>query len=217
MTTGNFTATSDLFLSNPSIALWRFEVVYSFSTEISSSSLTFLINPPPRNGSCSISPENGTTLTLFTVSCPDWFDEDQIKDYSLLLWSADPSSRTLIAFSPASIFDVCLPASDGPLRLLIVIRDQRDCAAEWTNFSSISVQMDSNAFSDLLSNVLASAGGGSTTNPFVRLLTTGNQNQLGQVISSLSQHVNQMGEDNLHTATSRRFFPRSSPFFDLHF
>ncbi|CAF4140166.1 unnamed protein product, partial [Adineta steineri] len=37
--TSNFTATNQLFLSNPQINLWQFEVVYSFLQETSSSSL----------------------------------------------------------------------------------------------------------------------------------------------------------------------------------
>ena len=212
MTTENFTSSNQLFLFNPSIDLWRFQVVYSSANESSSSALDFVINSLPRNGSCSISPENGTALTLFTVTCPDWFDEDEIKDYSLFVGSADPSSRLLIAFSPVSIFEVLLPAGDDPLSLLITIRDQHDCVTVWNNLSSISVRTDSNAFDDLLSNVLA--GGGSMTNPFMRLLITGNQNQVGQVSSSLSQHLNQLDEDNLHTAISSRstlhsFFRRS--------
>ena len=81
--TTNFTATNELFSNNPQIVYWRFEVVYGFVSEISSSALNFVINQPPRNGSCSISPLNGTTLTLFSISCLDWFDEDDIKDYSL--------------------------------------------------------------------------------------------------------------------------------------
>ncbi len=80
--TSNFTSTDDLFLSNPSINYWRFEVVYSFSTDKSSSALNFVINQPPQNGSCSISPLNGTTSTLFTISCSNWQDEDGIQDYS---------------------------------------------------------------------------------------------------------------------------------------
>ena len=80
--TTNFTSTNNLFLSNPLIVYWRFEVVYSFPTETSSSSLNFIINQPPENGSCSISPLNGTTSTLFTISCPNCQDEDGIKDYS---------------------------------------------------------------------------------------------------------------------------------------
>ena len=65
------------------IDYWRFEVVYTFPSETSTSALDFIINRPPYNGSCEINPQNGTTSTLFTISCPDWFDEDGIKDYSL--------------------------------------------------------------------------------------------------------------------------------------
>ena len=81
--TSNFTASNQLFLSNAQIELWRFEVIYSFLSGTSSSALDFMINHPPSNGSCSIQPQNGTTTTPFTVSCQDWFDEDEIKDYSL--------------------------------------------------------------------------------------------------------------------------------------
>jgi hypothetical protein len=83
LNTANFTATDQLFLSNSQITLWKFEVVYNFSSETSSSALNFIMNQPPANGSCSINPSNGTTDTIFTVLCPNWFDEDGIKDYSL--------------------------------------------------------------------------------------------------------------------------------------
>jgi len=81
--TPNFTATNQLFLNNPEIDLWRFEVVYTFLSVTSSSALNFIINQPPFNGSCSIDPSNGTITTVFTVSCPNWFDADGLKDYSL--------------------------------------------------------------------------------------------------------------------------------------
>jgi hypothetical protein len=42
-----------------------------------------MINSPPANGSCSITPSNGTTSTLFNIICSNWFDKDGIKDYSL--------------------------------------------------------------------------------------------------------------------------------------
>ena len=80
--TSNFTALNQLFLANPQINLWRFEVVYTFTSETSSSALNVVINQPPSNGSCSIDPLNGTTSTLFDISCPHWFDEDGIADYS---------------------------------------------------------------------------------------------------------------------------------------
>ncbi len=68
---------------NSGMNLWKFEVVYSFVSEISTSALNFIINQPPCNGSCSIQPQNGTTSTLFTIFCPNWYDADGIKDYSL--------------------------------------------------------------------------------------------------------------------------------------
>ncbi len=81
--TSNFTALNKLFLSNPQINLWRFQVIYTFTFETSLSALNFVINQPPQNGSCLVNPLNGTTNTLFDISCPNWFDEDGIKDYSL--------------------------------------------------------------------------------------------------------------------------------------
>jgi hypothetical protein len=73
----------ELFVDHPQTEYWRFEVTYSLLSETSSSAINFVINQPPRNGSCSIKPSNGTTTTLFTVSCPNWFDENGIKDYSI--------------------------------------------------------------------------------------------------------------------------------------
>lgn len=51
--------------------------------QTSSSAINFIINRPPSNGSCSITPLNGTTTTLFTVFCSNWSDQDGIKDYSI--------------------------------------------------------------------------------------------------------------------------------------
>ncbi len=81
--TSNFTATNKLFLNRPEIELWRFEVVYTFEKETSLSALNFKINPKPSNGTCSIDPSNGTTSTLFNITCSNWYKEDNIKDYSL--------------------------------------------------------------------------------------------------------------------------------------
>ena len=81
--TSNFTASYRLFVDNPSIRLWRFEVVYQFANESSTSALNFVMNQSPSNGSCTMNPKNGTTTSSFTVSCPNWYDEDGVKDYSL--------------------------------------------------------------------------------------------------------------------------------------
>ena len=68
--TSNFTATNELFLQDESIEFWRFEVVYTFTSKTSSSALNFQINQPPTDGNCSIDPPEGTTSTLFAISCP---------------------------------------------------------------------------------------------------------------------------------------------------
>jgi hypothetical protein len=197
--TSNFTSTEALFLAYPQIHLWKFEVVYSFPTATSSSALNFLINQPPSNGSCSIGPSNGTNTTPFNVSCPDWFDQDEINDYSLyrtfrfnrsrsdemflsLVWSSIPSERTMIAYSSVSTFQVLLPSGIEPtfaLQLIVYIRDRRDCITEW-NLTSIVVRPDSGVVSDLMSS------------PWSQLLLIGNPNTVAQVINSVSQQCNQM-------------------------
>lgn len=78
----NFTSLNNLFLSNSSIVYWRFQVTYSIGTETSSGALNFLINQPPQNGTCLITPSNGTTSTVFTISCSNWVDDEEIRDYT---------------------------------------------------------------------------------------------------------------------------------------
>ncbi|CAF3897839.1 unnamed protein product [Rotaria sordida] len=192
--TSNFTATNKLFLDNPNTTLWRFEVVYSFLSETSSSALNFIINQCPYNGSCSINPSNGTTNTLFTISCPDWFDEDNIKDYLLYTWIDDPLKLTMIAFSPISDFQVRLPAEK--LNLIVHIRDTLDCVREF-NLMSINVELDPKRTGDLINQLQSK-----TTNPIIQLLSSGNQNIVGQVITSLSQQFNQMNNESVNKAVS---------------
>jgi hypothetical protein len=215
--TSHFTALNQLFLSNPQINFWKFEVIYTFISETSSSALNFIINQPPSNGSCSINPLNGTTSTLFDISCPDWFDEEGIKDYSLygreiflsnlktdfiqLAWTSDPSERMIIAFSSISTFQVLLPAGDDQtslLHLTISIRDTLYCLTE-LNISSVNVIPDSAGISNLINSLQ-----NSTNNPIVQLLASGNQNIVGQVITSLSQAFNQMNSKSIDQAVSSK-------------
>ena len=201
--TTNFTASNELFLNNLQINLWRLEVVYTFPSESSTSALNFIINRPPYNGSCTISPPNGTTITLFTVSCPDWFDDDGIKDYSLIAWTNEPSERIIIGYSVVSTFTVRLPAGnrlDSFLHVLIHIRDLVDCVQE-VNMSSVIVSVDSTSIDHLLDSLQATSTE-RNRNPYVRLLFSGNQNVVGQILTSLSQESNRMNTENLNTAIS---------------
>jgi hypothetical protein len=73
--------TEDLLLIYSTIKYWRYEVIYTTGFMKSFGLINFMINSPPSDGSCSINPVSGTTTTLFTITCSNWFDEDGIKDY----------------------------------------------------------------------------------------------------------------------------------------
>ncbi|CAF1360361.1 unnamed protein product, partial [Adineta steineri] len=199
--TSNFTATDLLFLNNLQTNLWRFEVVYTFLSAISTSALNFIINQPPANGSCSINPLSGTITTLFTIKCPDWYDVDGIQDYSLYAWTTDISQRTIIAFSSEYNFQVRLPTGDNETSLLNLVVYVRDLAGSVTqvNISSVNVIADTATINDLIDKITNSPST-ITNNPIVRLLSSGNQNVVGQIMTSLSQEFNQMNSDNLDKA-----------------
>ncbi|CAF1336506.1 unnamed protein product [Adineta steineri] len=187
MNTSNFTATNQLFINNPSIIYWRFEVVYSFGLQSSSSALNFIINQPPENGSCLINPTNGTTSTSFTISCFNWFDEDNIKDYLFYGWTIDPSDQVMLGFSFVSSIEMFLPGTtdnNSLLNIVVYIRDTFDCATEY-NIPSIFV-----AQSNI--NVI--------NNSFLPMLASGNQNRVNQIITSLSQQINQINDLAIETA-----------------
>ncbi|CAF1019455.1 unnamed protein product [Adineta ricciae] len=199
----NFTATSELFLMNPSKTLWRFEVVYTFLTEKSSSSLNFIINQPPTNGSCSINPLNGTTSTIFHISCPNWFDEDGIKDYTIYGWTNNKKEKMIIGYSEVSIFNVQLPIGDNQtslLHLFIDIRDEMNCINE-INISSVYILFDNEGIDNLLNDISQSKGE-NTTNSIIHLLASQNQNIVGQILTSVSQQFNQKGIKDIEKVIS---------------
>jgi hypothetical protein len=78
----DLTIKEKLFRDFPSQTIWKIELnVYVPRTTTSgSTSILFLVNFPPINGSCDITPKNGTTNTLFSISCWNWFDTDGYLD-----------------------------------------------------------------------------------------------------------------------------------------
>ncbi|UJR08943.1 hypothetical protein I4U23_013195 [Adineta vaga] len=191
--TNNFTATNQLFLANPSITYWRFEVVYWFGNRSSASALNFIMNQPPSNGSCSISPSNGTTSTLFTISCSNWFDADGIKDYSFYGWRTDQSDRVMIAFSMLSTNEVLLSGTNengSLLHIVANIRDIYDCVTEY-NISSVFVESNFEEIESFLN---------STNNSFISMLASGNQNRISQIITSLSHEFNKINDQAIENA-----------------
>jgi hypothetical protein len=138
-------------------------------------------------------------------SCPDWFDEDEINDYSLLgLFndSFESSQRKFIGFSSDPSFRVYLLAGFYSSQLLIVIRDGRGCLTQWKNLSSVTVQSDPKLFEDFMTML----NGQLTLNPLIDLLNNRNPNQVGQVITSLTQQINQLDDVIVLSSLSIRVF-----------
>jgi hypothetical protein len=114
----------------------------------------------------------------------------------------------MIAFSTVSDFQVRLPSGDNQTSLInvaIYIRDILDCLTV-VNMSSVSVRTDSEIINDLINNIQSSSSA-ITSNPLVQLLSSGNQNTVGQVLTSVSQQFNTMNSANVDKAASSKYCP----------
>ena len=107
----------------------------------------------------------------------------------------------MISFSFLSTFQARLPVGNAQtslLHLFIRIRDRLECITEF-DLTSIFVRPDSAGMNDLMNSLQSSS---TTNNPIVQLLASGNQNTVGQVISSISQQFNQKNNENMNNAVS---------------
>jgi hypothetical protein len=114
----------------------------------------------------------------------------------------------MIAFSTVSDFQVRLPSGDNQTSLLNVaihIRDILDCLTV-VNMSSVSVITDSVVINDLIDSIQSSSSA-ITSNPLVQLLSSENQNTVGQFLTSLSQQFNTMNTANIDKAASGKYGP----------
>ncbi|UJR19400.1 hypothetical protein I4U23_022530 [Adineta vaga] len=93
LNTANLLVMSDLFILT--IEYWRFQVIYEFESERIENHFDMKVNNGPKNGFCSINPLNGTVLTLFTINCTNWFDQDEIKDYLIYGLTKDSKKRSI--------------------------------------------------------------------------------------------------------------------------
>ena len=110
----------------------------------------------------------------------------------------------MLAFSSVSDFTIRLPSPDTnqtQLNLLVTIRDTLDCVIS-VNLSAVNVAIDVSPISQLAEQIYNSTRS-LTSNPLVRLLYSGNQNTVAQLIISLSQYFNQIDGKNIGDAVSR--------------
>ena len=109
----------------------------------------------------------------------------------------------MLAFSSVSYFNLRLPSPNGNetrLYLTVTIRDTLDCVTS-VNVSSVLVTVDVSSMTQFV-DALSDSTNTWTTNPLARLLSSGNQNTVAQVITSLSQHFNQIEERSVADALS---------------
>ena len=169
----NFTLTKEFFFDNAEIKYWRLEVIYNFESIISQNTFDIEINDSPKAGQCTIEPQNGTILTLFTINCLNWIDQDGIKDFTILL------DDVVLTSANQSIIELYLPASSD-LILTVQIRDEFDSMEEIV-LSNISVSYDDFEIHQLISN----------------LFTNQSQNTIGQLINSIAHVLNQINEQTV--------------------
>ena len=120
----------------------------------------------------------------------------------------------MLAFSAVSLIRLRLPAGNvntsSVLHLSVSIRDRQDCLTEFP-LSSVVVLTDSDEIDQFIVALQGSEPSSSNSlnaNPLVRILSSGNQNAVGQVISSLAQQFNQINTDALRTAVESEFDPK---------
>jgi len=76
----SLTMLENLFSDYSSQTIWKVELVALIPSRNASgsSSVMFYVNFPPRLGWCDVNPKNGSTNTLFSISCSNWVDPDGV-------------------------------------------------------------------------------------------------------------------------------------------
>ena len=111
----------------------------------------------------------------------------------------------MVAFSAVPTIQLRLPAGDDNTSLIYLvasIRDTLDCVKQ-SNISSVTVLPDSEKMAHLI-ETLQNPSSDKTKDPLVQILSSGNQNTIGQVISSLSQQFNKINNQTVENAVASK-------------
>ncbi|CAF3978323.1 unnamed protein product [Rotaria sp. Silwood2] len=169
--------------------------------------IDFMINSPPKNGTCTISPLNGTTTTLFTITCSNWIDNNGIRDYSFYTWTTNLSTRAILGYTIVSTIQVRFPANGNNVTMVQVIariRDMYGCMTE-IDLSTVSIIFDMATINNLINDILTTPmnlvnNTQLNSNPIVVVLAGGNQNLVSQVLIAQVQALNAMSMKILQAA-----------------
>lgn len=222
--TTNFTATKDLFTGSGRNEFWKFEVSYSFPSKTSTSALKFRINEPPSDGFCYVLPNNGSTLTLFRIKCTNWYDFHEILDYtfygkiidgsyshppisSSLGWTQTDPTPILLATTVGTDTELRLPAGDPRTSILILsvhVRDTLNGVTE-EHVANVTVYRNTSEVVQLVE--LVQNGTINTVNQTTEVfqqLVHPDLNLQGQLFTSFSQLIKEIGNDCVHQAVKGR-------------
>jgi hypothetical protein len=121
----------------------------------------------------------------------------------MIAWTTDYSNQMILGFTTQSSFELRLPTGDDNNSLLNVsirIRDMLDCFTEY-NMQTIMVLPDSSGITALI-DVVQQPGDETNNNPLVKLIASGNQNTVGQILTSFSQVLTKTSSENVKSAVA---------------
>ncbi len=121
----------------------------------------------------------------------------------MIAWTMDNSNQMILGFTTQSTFQLRLPAGDDNssfLNISVRIRDTLDCVTGY-NVQTIMVLPDSTGIATLI-DAVQQPGDEANSNPLVQLLASGNQNTVGQVLTSLSQVFTKTSSQNVASAVA---------------
>ncbi len=122
----------------------------------------------------------------------------------------------MLAFSFVSNIQLILPGinnNSSLLNIVVYIRDIYDCVTEYNNISSVFIEPDLTQLNNLIDSLQTS-----NTNSFIQMLASGNQNTVGQIITSVSQQFNTINNQAVQTAlASKMSFIIFIPTLDEYF
>jgi len=121
----------------------------------------------------------------------------------MIAWTTDYSNQMILGFTTQSSFQLRLPVGEDNNSLLnmsVRIRDTLDCITEY-NMQTIMVLPDSTGITALI-DVVQQPGDEANSNPLVQLIASGNQNTVGQVLTSFSQVLNKTSSENVKSAVA---------------
>ena len=109
-TQSDLTITKDFFSVSSSQKTWKIVLDLNATdsllknTRQAQTSFFIYVNQPPWSGTCDIEPKNGTTNTLFNISCSDWEDPDGILVVNYAFYGINLTNKNL--FLESLIFEI---------------------------------------------------------------------------------------------------------------